>query len=101
MLDAASFASRLRRLAVTAALPSLVAIGTAGCVSTDHSTSTFAWPAGAACPPREEAALYMAEFADSGSCTQLVSVDGPGERTPDGCAYPITTDTDEWCGFPE
>ncbi len=74
-------------------LAAAVLLSASGCgddCSLGSFDESFKWPISVKCPPPNEAALYMAGFGPGQSGISLVSVDGPGVHTKDGCTYPVT-----------
>lgn len=76
-----------------AAAALLTAPGCNGACPVGGFDESFKWPADVACPAPSEAALYMAGFESPGECgISMVSVDGPGQHTKDGCTYPVSAE---------
>ena len=81
-------------------LAAAVLLSTSGCDDCPRGAliQSFAWPADVECPPATEAAFYMADFKGPGECgIGIVSVDGPGEHTKDGCTYSLTIEICSGC----
>lgn len=72
----------------------LAALVVSGCCRRSKVTESFEWPEDVECPPAGEAVFYIEGYKGPGQCGgHLVSVDGPGERTEDGCEYSVTVES--------
>lgn len=63
------------------------------CCTRELTTDGFAWPEDVECPAPDEAAFYMTGYVGSHECgPKLIRVDGPAERTDDGCSYRVVVE---------